>query len=144
MSVLEFITSGGMASIGGDLPENERNLANTVIKQFAEKVAKEARALQVPASLLKVRQCTFLFVGKDINNYHIVFADAPGDNKLNYRDLSAHGRIELQAIVHQVRIEIGDVVWAFTVPQRIPDEELSRYLDNIVAQYVTAQYPVEI
>lgn len=136
MSVLEFITSGGMASIGGDLAEDEREVVNSAIKQFAEKVGKVAISLQVPASFLKVRQSTFLFVGKDLFGYHIVFADAPGDNKLNYRDLTTHGRIDLQAIVHQVRIEIGDVIWAFTIPQRIPEDELSNYLDNIVTQYV--------
>lgn len=138
MSVLEFITSGGMASIEGDLSDDEREIVNSTIKQFAEKVGKVARSIQVPVSLLKVRQSTFLFVGKNLSGYHIVFADAPGDNKLIYRDLTIHGRIDLQAIVHQVRIEIGDVIWAFTIPQRIPEDELSNYLDNIVAQYVNS------
>ena len=33
-----------------------------------------------------------------------------GDNQLNYRDLSSHGRIELQSIIHQIRIDVGDVI----------------------------------
>jgi hypothetical protein len=65
MSAIQFITSGGMASIGGDLPENEQKVANDIVKSFGEKVRRYALTLQVPASLLRVQQCTFLFVAKD-------------------------------------------------------------------------------
>jgi len=136
MSAIKFITSGGMASIGGDLPEDERKNINEVIKNFGEKVRKYAISLQVPASLLSVQQCTFLFIGKDTSSYHIVFANAPGGTSINYRDLSKHGRLELQSIVHQVRIEVGDVAWAFSYPQNLPDKDLDEYIQKIVVQYV--------
>lgn len=87
MSAIQFVTSGGMASIGGDLPEDEQKTANEIVKSFGEKVRKYALALQVPASLLKVQQCTFLFVAKDTASFHFVFADAPGGNSLNYREV---------------------------------------------------------
>lgn len=138
MSAIQFITSGGMASIGGDLSDNERKSANEIVKSFGEKVRKYAIALQVPASLLRVQKCTFLFVAKDTASFHFVFADAPGGNSLNYRDLSANGRLELQSIVHQVRIEIGEVAWAFSCSINVVLPELEDYLQTIVHQYVNS------
>lgn len=136
MSAIQFLISGGMASIGGDLPEAEQKEINKVIKNFGEKMKKYAISLQAPASLLKVQQCTFLFIGKDISHYHVVFADAPGGTSINYRDLTKHGRLELQSIVHQVRIEVGDVAWAFSFPLNLPPSELDNYIQSIVVQYV--------
>ncbi len=136
MSSIQFLISGGMASIGGDLPEDERKKVNEVIKNFGEKVRKYALALQVPASILKVQQCTFLFIGKDVSHYHVVFADATGGNSINYRDFTQHGRLELQSITHQVRLEVGDVAWAFSYPLNLPPAELDNYIQSIVVQYV--------
>lgn len=136
MSAIKFLISGGMASIGGDLPEDERKNINETIKNFGEKVRKYAISLQVPASLLSVQQCTFLFIGKDTSSYHIVFANAPGGTSINYRDLAKHGRLELQSLVHQVRIEVGDVAWAFSYPQNLPEKDLDEYIQQIVVQYV--------
>lgn len=127
-----------MASIGGDLPEDERKKVNEAIKHFGEKVKKYAISLQVPASLLSVQQCTFLFIGKDTSSYHIVFANAPGGTSINYRDLTQYGRLDLQSIVHQVRIEVGDVAWAFSYLQTLPEKDLDEYIQRIVVQYVNA------
>jgi len=138
MSVISFLTSGGMASIGGDLSEDEQNKINQVIKTFGEKVRQYALKLQVPASLMNVQQSTFLFVGKDSSNYHVVFANAPGGTSLNYRNLSSYGNLELQSIIHQVRIEVGDVIWAFTYPQNISDDKLDTYIQKIVEEYVNS------
>ena len=136
MSAIQFITSGGVASIGGDLSEGEQKAANEIVKSFGEKVRKYALALQVPASILKVQQCTFLFVAKDTASFHFVFADAPGGNSLNYRNLSAHGRLELQNLVYQVRIEVGEVAWAFSCPLNVALSELEERIQTIVQQYV--------
>jgi len=136
VSAIKFITSGGMASIGGDLAENEQKAANEIVKSFGEKVRRYALALQVPAALLKVQQCTFLFVARDTANLHFVFADAPGGTSIKYRDLSANGRLDLQSIVHQVRIEVGEVAWAFSTPLNASAAELDSYIQNIVQQYV--------
>ncbi len=138
MSVIQFLTSGGMASVGGDLSDTDQQAANQVVKTFGEKVRRYALALQVPASVLQVQRCTFLFIAKDTQSYHFVFADAPGTNTINYRDLSSHGRIELQSLVHSVRIEVGDVLWAFSVSLNLASEEQERYIQQIVEQYVNS------
>gem|GEM_PF-5743120 len=88
------------------------------------------------------QQCTFLLVAKDIASFHFVFANAPGGNSLNYRNLSAHGRLELQSLVHQVRIEVGEVgevgevAWAFSCPLNVALPNLEEYIQTIVQQYV--------
>lgn len=138
MSAIQFLTSGGMASTGGDLTDSEQHSANEIVKNFGGKVKKYALGLQVPASLLKVQQCTYLLVAKDTASFHFVFADAPGGNSLNYRNLSAHGRLELQSLVHQVRIEVGEVEWAFSCPLNVGLPELEDYIQTIVQQYVNS------
>lgn len=138
MSAIQFLLTGGMASIGGDLPESDRQTANEAVKTFGEKVRQYGLSLQVPASILKVQQSTYLFTAKDTSSFHFVFADAPGGTSLNYRDLSSYGRLELQSIVHQVRIEVGDVAWAFSCPLNVPVAELAEYIQDIAQQYVNS------
>lgn len=125
-----------MASVGGDLPESEQQTANDVVRAFGEMVRRYALALQVPASVLKVQRCTFLFVARDTQSYHFIFADSPGGNAINYRNLANLGRVELQSLVHSVRIEVGDVIWAFSVGLNLAQAERDTYLQTIVAQYV--------
>ena len=62
MSAIEFIMSGGMASTGGDLPDNEQKLCNDFIKKFGDKVAKLGRSFQIPASQLSIFKMNFLFI----------------------------------------------------------------------------------
>ena len=143
MSVLEFITSGGMAGIGGDLPDAERKAVKEVLKAFAEKLRRAVIALQVPASRLSIRQATYLFVGRDAEKYHIIFVSSPGGNQLNYRDLSAHGRVELGTLTHQIRLEVGDVVWAFSYAVGLPAGQLDAHLDAMVQQYVSSVLQIE-
>jgi hypothetical protein len=136
VSAIQFLSQGGMASIGGDLTESDRKIANEIVKSFGAKVKRYALALQVPATLLKVQQCTFLIVAKDTASLHFVFAEAPGGTAINYRDFSPNGRLDLQTIVHQVRIEIGEVAWAFSTPLNTSNQELEDYIQQIVEQYV--------
>lgn len=53
MSVLDFLSSGGMASIGGDLSEEEQKHTNEIVKLFAKKLREYARTLQIPASNIR-------------------------------------------------------------------------------------------
>lgn len=138
MSVIQFFMSGGMASTGGDLSERDQQIAREAVKIFGEKVRRYALMLQVPASVLSVQRCTFLFVAKDTQSYHFVFADAPGGNQINYRDLARHGRIELQSLVHSVRMEVGEVVWAFSVSTNLAKPDLETYLQTIANEYVNS------
>lgn len=136
MSVLQFLSSGGMANIGGDLPESERGMPNGIVKSFSEKVRKYALELQVPASQLKVQQSTFLFVAKDISNWHFIFAESFGANTINYRDLTSYGRIELQSLTYQIRLDVGDPIWAFSCPLNVSLGGLEEQIQRIVKEYV--------
>jgi hypothetical protein len=136
MSAIQFITYGGMASISCDLLESDQEAANDIIKSFGEKVRKYALALQVPASVVKVQQCTLLFVAKDIASFHFVFVDAPGGTSVTYKNLSTEGRLDLQSIVHEVRIHLGEVAWAFSCPLNVAIEKLDGYIQQIVEEYV--------
>ena len=138
MAVIDFIISGGMATIGGDLQEDDRKEVNNIIKEFADIVFKLGRTLQVPASSLKIKQASYLFVGKDLSNIHIIFAVASGMNQLNYRDFTKNGIIPLPALVHQVRIEIGDVIWAFSIPKFSSEEEKNNIILQMSQQYVNS------
>jgi hypothetical protein len=82
-----------------------------------------------------VQQCTFLIVAKDTASLYFVFAEGPGGTAINYRDFSPNGRLDLQTIVHQVRIEIGEVAWAFSTPLNASNQELEAYPANS-GQYV--------
>jgi len=88
--------------------------------------------------MLSVQRCTFLFVAKDTQSYHFVFADGPGGNRINYRNFEMVGRIELQSLVHSTRIEVGDVVWAFSISTNLAKPELETYLQKIAGEYVNS------
>jgi len=138
MSVIQFLTSGGMANVGGDLSEEQKKIANEIVKKFAAGVKKYGFQLQVSATLLKVQQCNYLFVAQDSASLHFVFADAPGQNILNYRNLSKQGRLELQSITRQIDIEVGTPIWAFTCGLNISESELENHINKIVDSYVNS------
>jgi len=138
VSAIQFLIDGGMASIGGDLPLSEQNNANFVVKKFAEKLRATARAMVVPAAMLKVQQSNYLLVAKDTASLHFIFADAPGGTALNYRDLSAYNRLELQGLVHQITIDVGNVAWAFSVPLGVPMFSLESEIAALSVQYVAS------
>jgi hypothetical protein len=99
--------------------------------------------MQVPAAMLRVRGCTALFAAKDAANYHILFIDEVGTNSLTYRDLSGHGRILLETLVHQGRIEVGEVVWAFSIPLTATPEEVARITKEMARQYVETALQIQ-
>ncbi len=137
MSVLEYITSaGGMARIGGDLPESECKQIKDFVKSFGMKLRDRALKLQIPASQLSIRQSNFLFVGKDLQHHHILFVTKTGDTAINYKDLSSYGRLDLQTIVHQLRLEAGEVVWAFSYSIQLPTSEWDSFIENEVTRYI--------
>ena len=136
MSVIDFLTSGGSASIGGDLEESQRKIINDAVVAFGDRVRDYGRQLQVPASVLRVRQCSVLFGAKDTSNFHILFVDKIGENSFIYRDLSPHGRLLLETIVHQVRIDIGDVAWAFSFPIGANADGIIKLINDVAQQYV--------
>ncbi|MDX7527009.1 hypothetical protein, partial [Enterobacter hormaechei] len=55
------------------------------------------------------------------------------------RNLSEYRQLELQSIVHQVRIDVGDVVWAFSCPVSLSGEELDTYINKLSIEYIQSE-----
>lgn len=138
MSALQFLTSGGMASTGGDLPEAEQQALNAVMKTLGEHVRAQARSLQVQASVLTVWHAPYLLIARDTANYHVLFADAPGGTQLLYRNLTQHGRVPREAIADQVRADVGDVVWGFSYAVGLPEAEVETLVQQVTKEYLAS------
>lgn len=138
MSAIEFLMSGGMASAGGDLPDNEQKLCNDFIKKFGGKVAKLGRDYQIPASQLSIFKMNFLFIGRDTSDYHFVFVDKAGGNQINYKNLSEFGKVSTDQLIYQIRIEVGEVHWATSIPISIIANISDKKIEELANQYVKA------
>ncbi len=146
MSAIEFLISGGMASVGGDLEKKEQDLCNKALKTFGETVRKRGRQLQVPASKLTIFAAPYLLIGRDAKDYFFVFSDKPGGDSINYRNLSQFGRLNLATLTHNVRIEIGEVTWAFSLSistVQTETAELQNDIDAAAQQYIETTLQLE-
>lgn len=145
MSVLNFINSGGAATIGGDLPEDQRKEINETLKLFHSKLRHFAKFAEIPASKIELYNATYLFIGWDSEQYHIVFALWPGGNNLQYLDLSSQDAAELDDLCRQVRMNIGDVVWAFSLPASLEGQQLTEFVeDQAIAHVNTCEERLEV
>jgi hypothetical protein len=138
MSAIEFLMAGGMASTGGDLSDAEQKECNALVKKFGNKVEELGRRLMVPASSLSIFRMNFLFIAKDVLNYHFAFVDKPGGNQISYRDLSQYGIIPIQTLIHQLRIEIGEAQWILSVPVLTAKNITDQQIEEFAMQYVEA------
>jgi hypothetical protein len=138
MSAIEFIMKGGMASTGGDLSANDKKEANDFLKKYGNQVAKVGRQFQIPASQFAIFKMNFLFVGKDSADYHFVFVDKAGANQINYKNLAGFGKVSIDQLLHQIRIEVGEVHWAFSIPITIVSNISDEKIDELANQYVKA------
>lgn len=138
MSAIEFIISGGMASTGGDLPKESVEESKKFLRKFGELVANIGRVGQIPASQLSIFKMNFLFVGKDVFDYHFIFGDKAGGNQISYKDLSSFGKVSTEQLIHQVRIEVGEVDWALTVPIAIVSQMNDLKIAEFATQYINA------
>lgn len=136
MSAIQFLTSGGMASTCEKLSVDNIKIANEIVKKFGEKVKIIGLSLKIPASFLKVRQSTFLLIGKDVSDYYFVFADSPGGTFINYQDFTAYNNINLQILVSQVKLEIGEVSWSFSCPVNVSSDNIDNYINEIAVKYM--------
>lgn len=136
MSVIQYVSRGGMASIYGDLQESERQKIDELVKIFGAEVRAYGTKLKVPMSLLDVMRATYLFGGRDTLQYHVCFVDASGENTLMYRDLTSSGPISLDKIRHQLTIEIGDPIWGLSVPTSLAGDALTKHLKDLAKYYV--------
>ncbi len=138
MSAIEFIMNGGMASTGGDLPDNEQQLCNHFVKKFGKNLAKLGRSYQIPASQLAIFKMNFLFIGKDTSDYHFVFVDKAGGNQINYKNLTGFGKVSTEQLIHQIRIEVGEVHWATSIPVTTVSKISDDKIEELASQYVKA------
>ena len=138
MSAIEFLMRGGMASTGGDLTEAEQKECNEIVKQFGDKVKELGRRLMVPANQLSIFRMNFLFIGKDQLNYHFAFVDKPGGNSITYRDLTQYGIIPANTLIHQLKIEVGEVHWILTIPVLTTKSLTDEQIESYASQYVEA------
>lgn len=136
MSAIEFLTSGGIANIGGDLHDNDQDVANNIVKQLGKYIKSYAIKLQVPASKVEILRCNYLLIVRDNFNFYFVFANAPGGTSINYRNRSPDDRLELSSIVHFVSLEIGDVAWAFFAPVNAEAVLIEDIIQNLAKQYI--------
>lgn len=142
MSAIEFLMHGGMASSSGDLSKTEQKECNELAKRFGNKVKELGRRLMVPANQLSIFRMNFLFIGKDQLNYHFAFIDKPGGSSISYKDLSKYGIIPASTLIHQLKIEIGEVHWILTIPiltiKNISDEQVENYAEQYVGAVLQA------
>ena len=144
MSALEFLQSGGMASIGGDLSESSRRRCNDVLRKLATAIRWRAEAVGVRAADLPVLHAPWLFVGEDAVGFSFVFAVTVGNTatKLLYRDLSAHGFLLLNEVVHQVATDDREVVWSCYLAKSADDHEIvaaaHQYVDEAATGMMTS------
>lgn len=137
MSAIEFIMNGGMANIGGDLPTEDQNMCNKLINAFGVEISKIGRMNQIPASQIALFQMNFLFVGKDVQDYHFAFVDKAGGNHINYRDLTNFGRVSIEQLNHQLRIEVGEIHWAFAIPIASVLDLSESTINILASQYIS-------
>ena len=137
MSAIAAITSGlGIVMTGGDLADIYKKTAKDIMEIFGSSLNEFSDKLKVPAGLLKIKQCTYLFIGKDTMNLHFVFVDVPGQDTIIYNDLSVHGNLNLQSIIYELRMKVGEALWAFSCPLNLNITDLEKHIQAIVEQYV--------
>ncbi|TAF43637.1 MAG: hypothetical protein EAZ51_08355 [Sphingobacteriales bacterium] len=80
----------------------------------------------------------FLFIGKDTSDYHFVFVDKAGGNQINYKNLTGLGKVSTNQLIHQIRIEVGEVHWAISIPVTTVSNISNDKIEELANQYVKA------
>lgn len=137
MAVIDFLTKGGLASSTGDLNNAEQMECNEFIKKFASKVKELGRQQLIPANQLSIFRMNFLFIAKDLLNFHFAFIDKPGMDVINYRDFTSFGgSLPLDGITDQLRLEYGEIHWAFTVPINLAKRMSAFDFEHYANEYI--------
>lgn len=137
MPAIQFIMSGGMANIGGNLADAERKLCDNIVRKFGECIKTISRQQHVPGSVLTVFQATFLFIGKDKEKYFFIFAFNHGSDTINYTDLSQHGSLTLDRLIEDIMYNVGAVTWGFTLPiTSVVSSNIDTEVENIAKDYI--------
>lgn len=106
-----------MASVGGDLPEAERQPLQDIAKAFGDAVRRLALAKGLPASKQAVWNAQWFFGAVDGQAYHILFAEQAGaQTSIRFMDLRKHGVVPLDTLAADVRMNIGEPIYGFSIP----------------------------
>lgn len=138
MSAIEVLMGRGMATMGGDFSQDERNVCNEFIKKFGNKVQELGKTNLIPASQITLLRMSHLLIVKDIVSYHIAFVDKPGNNLITYRDLSKMGFISVQILIQQVKLEIGEVHWVLSIPTTLIETISEEKIKEFATLYIEA------
>lgn len=138
MAALTFLTSGGMASIGGDLPEEQHNSLNKPAQVFGRIVRELALANGIPAAAVGVTQAGFFMAAKDQNNALFLFAESMDGTKIHYQDLSRFGSITIEQLASDIRMQVGNPVFGFSIPLSALSDEIKveEYAKQAAAEYI--------
>ncbi|HEY3295710.1 MAG TPA: hypothetical protein VGL38_09745 [bacterium] len=137
MSALQFLQSGGVAQVGGDLPNPEKERINKALTRFALHVRDEARARGIPAEQLRVLKGNFLFSGKDLTAYHVVLVESGGITEIRYLDLTKYGKVDTKDLAEQIRQEIGRPVFSAHWSTSLSDEQMNSAMQDLALGYLT-------
>ena len=138
MAALTFLTSGGMASIGGDLPEEQRKPLNKPAQMFGQNVRDMALANGIPAAAVGVAQAGFLMAAKDQNNALFIFAESVDGTKIHYQDLTRFGSVTIDQLANDIRMQIGNPVFGFSLPLEAleNEEQVEGYVKQAAGEYI--------
>lgn len=143
MSAIEFLMNGGMAMINGDLLESERKICNDFLKKYGDKIRFLGKQYLVPASQLMLFRLNYLFIIKDQFSYHFAFVENAGSDTIIYRDMSNFGVIAAQTLIHQIKIEVGEVNWLVSVPIANVDSISEDKVTSLAKNYIEATLEAE-
>ncbi len=141
MSAIEYITLGGIASLNENLPEDERYICDQIVKKFGEDVKTMAHQFQIPASKLLVFKSSCLYIGRSFEYYYFIYSDNSGDNTIIYTDITSLGDVSLPEMVNHIKLEIGNVPWAFAISKSsftLNNETLDNEIRDKAQKYVSA------
>lgn len=116
MSVAEFIISGGMASVGGDLPEHEQVTCCGFAQKFIKAVEQFFNEVQIPADSGTIFSASYLYVGRGDTNCYYIFASKPGGTYVFYQDLADVTLVSFEWLMKKFTVDGNLPLWAFSLP----------------------------
>ena len=146
MSVLNFLTQGGMGSIGGDLTETDKKQLKTLAKLFGESVRQIARERRIAISVLTVWNANYLFSAIDKARIYFIFVNTSQMTTLRFNDLRQKNNVDLKRLLNQIRLDVGEPIFGFQLPISMLKEDetgdlsiindiATNYIDNVISDY---------
>ena len=105
-----------MATLTGDLPEQEQPQFNKPVLLFGNIVKELALKHQIPASSVSVAKASLLFAARDNHHAFFIFVESMGATEIRYMDLERHGNISLTSLNNEIKMKIGNPVFGFSIP----------------------------